>query len=593
MARYNGMTLARHILVPRIRRGQRKKRPRIPWEQRKKADKAAKDERARMDKAVQKWISRILTGAAQLAKDFDKKPRYFLDVLFQGGVKLVQPRVKTNPWNAFKWLKSRELHQAGTPLSLMEMNQQYKAEYAKLTELKKEMNVKEYEWLNKEDRRRKARRPNARSRARDVGNVIANLEAMIESATMRTGVDGFFLLVRNTHDNYMQPHWYFTNDSINDYMNFAIKGGWDRNRVGGKIEAFAVAGCDAANLTSDMTVIERANFLKTAISRNRFVSHLLSVDTRYTYMRLEKAIGDNSPKRIFYGNFDAAVTLKYRVVLEGWPLGRIENLSKVSSSVPPLEKALNMIRNGECGFRRMTDDEYTKWKSAYLANLPNVQSEPPKTADDGVERHANGRRVRNDKNVARGPRGGKSKSATTGRKGTSRAQRSVDATDDTGAPTPPPSHPPPEPPAHTPTPPPEPPARTPTSPAEPPAARPLDQPQLPRTPSPFPDTSVIDPRILNATPPGRVSINNHSGPSDPNSGPGSDGTAGRRPQRSRLPPAPLNPLLDPPAKNTKQRKAGVSKRGRGGGVKNTEGRNDAASNACPKPTPAYRGATSS
>uniref|UniRef100_A0A0W0GER1 Uncharacterized protein n=1 Tax=Moniliophthora roreri TaxID=221103 RepID=A0A0W0GER1_MONRR len=291
------------------------------------------------------------------------------------------------------------IHVAGMPLSLMEMNQQYKAKYTKLTKLEKEMNMKEYEWLNKEDRCRKARQPNTCSHARDVSNIIANLEA-IPQCEQGSMASSFF---------------------INDYMNFAIKGRWDRNRVGGKIEVFAVAGCDAANLTSDMTVIECANFLKTPIRDELQKS-------------FQKAIRDNSLKCIFYGNFDATVTL-----------------NKVSSSVPSLEKALNMIQNGECGFCHMTDDEYTKWKSAYLANLPNIQSKPLMTADDG-------------------PRGGKLKSATTGHKGTPRAQRSVDATDNTETPMPLPSHPPAEPPAHMPTPPPEPPACTPTSPAEPPVA---------------------------------------------------------------------------------------------------------------------------
>ncbi|EEB89013.1 hypothetical protein MPER_12943 [Moniliophthora perniciosa FA553] len=141
MAKYNGLTLARHILVPRVRRAQRKKRPRIPWRQRKTVLEKAKDAREKMNRAVQKWISKIRSHAAQLAKDFDRKPRYFLDLLFQGGVKLVRPRVKTNPWNAFKWLKSRELHEAGTPLTLMEINEKYKDEYGQLSKVDKDVLV--------------------------------------------------------------------------------------------------------------------------------------------------------------------------------------------------------------------------------------------------------------------------------------------------------------------------------------------------------------------------------------------------------------------------------------------------------------------
>uniref|UniRef100_A0A0W0G5V5 Uncharacterized protein n=1 Tax=Moniliophthora roreri TaxID=221103 RepID=A0A0W0G5V5_MONRR len=212
------------------------------------------------------------------------------------------------------------------------------------------------------------------------------------------------------------------------------------------------------------------------------------------------------------------VTLKYRVVLENWPLGKIENLSKVSSAVAPLERALAMIKEGKCGFHRMEDGEYAKWKSAYLANLPNIQSEP-QVDKNAIQRHSNGRRVQNDKNTTRGPREKNSKSAKTGGKGSKAKKRTAKAMEHDETSAPPACSPTPTSPTRSPTPPtcsPTSPTRSPTCSStcsSTPLAQCLDQPQPQRLPSPFPDPSAIDPWILNTTPPpGCTNLN--SGPAD-------------------------------------------------------------------------------
>uniref|UniRef100_A0A0W0FG61 Uncharacterized protein n=1 Tax=Moniliophthora roreri TaxID=221103 RepID=A0A0W0FG61_MONRR len=133
----------------------------------------------------------------QLAVDFKKKPCYFLDMLFQGGIKL--------------WLKSCELHKAGTPLALIEITQQFKGKYKKLTDLEKEVLVKEYEQLNKKDCQKNAQCPNSHRHALDIANTLANVENMLESLSLRAGLDAMLVAVRNTHNNYMDPHWFFTN----------------------------------------------------------------------------------------------------------------------------------------------------------------------------------------------------------------------------------------------------------------------------------------------------------------------------------------------------------------------------------------------
>jgi hypothetical protein len=49
----------------------------------------------------------------------------------------------------------------------------------------------------------------------------------------------------------MRPQWYFTTEAMENYMKIASKK-WSTHDVGTKVEAFAVAGCDALSRCSTM-----------------------------------------------------------------------------------------------------------------------------------------------------------------------------------------------------------------------------------------------------------------------------------------------------------------------------------------------------
>ncbi|KAK7030306.1 hypothetical protein VNI00_014228 [Paramarasmius palmivorus] len=579
MVRYQGYSLAKRFVCPRMRRAHRAKRAFLPVAQRKEVAKEALSNAQKLNSAIAKLVANVYAQANQLAKDFDKKPRWFIDVLFHGGLRPTRPRI-INSFNAFKWLKSRELHEAGTPLPLIEITKQFKHEYDVLNATEKQMLVQQYLQLHEEDRQKLAIRPNNRARAQDVASVATNMSAMMEGLSLRAGLEGMFVLVRNTHENLMRPQIYTTNNALLDYMPLATKGGWDTNKVLGKLEAFSVAGCDVANMSSTMTAVEHANFLKTSI-RNELQKSF------------QTALGDGAPTRIFYGNFDAQVTLKHRVVLDNWPLGKIENLSKVSSSLPPLQKTLEMLQNGECGFRRLSDEEYDQWRTTYLANLVlNPTDVRPQPDEHGVMRHPNGRRVRADAGRGRGPRGGKTQTqsaqkntASTRARGS--ASAASPATQQTADPnvtdsTRPPVQLPPTPARSTSPNPPvndSPPPAINDSPPSPPIndspppspnrdSTPLPTPARLAPPAPGPplDPSVLDPRILAAS---GISINPNPGLNG-NQEDGSDGSVSR-PTRDRRPPQ-LNPLLDPPAKTKKgASRGGAAARG-GKGGKGSRGR---------------------
>ena len=63
-----------------------------------------------IDEAVCEWKASTMTLATDLARRFNKKPCYFLDLFFQNGVHLVHKKTKINTHNAFLSMKAQELH---------------------------------------------------------------------------------------------------------------------------------------------------------------------------------------------------------------------------------------------------------------------------------------------------------------------------------------------------------------------------------------------------------------------------------------------------------------------------------------------------
>jgi hypothetical protein len=62
-----------------------------------------------IDAAVDEWFTSTMAKVNELAAQFNKKPRYFLDIFFHGGARMVHHHEKVNPHNAFMSLKAQEL----------------------------------------------------------------------------------------------------------------------------------------------------------------------------------------------------------------------------------------------------------------------------------------------------------------------------------------------------------------------------------------------------------------------------------------------------------------------------------------------------
>jgi hypothetical protein len=83
----------------------------IPAQQRQEKKEACEEKQQAIDDTVGEWYSYTIVKANDLAQRFDKKPRYFLDIFFQGGARMVNHHSKVNVHNAFKSMKAQELHE--------------------------------------------------------------------------------------------------------------------------------------------------------------------------------------------------------------------------------------------------------------------------------------------------------------------------------------------------------------------------------------------------------------------------------------------------------------------------------------------------
>ena len=104
------MPLAKSLHLPTSRKWHTvSRRAPLTDAQRKERSAASHKRQAEIDNAVRTWKATTLTLATDLARHFNKKPHYFLNLFFQGGVHLVHKQTKVNQHNVFLSMKAQEL----------------------------------------------------------------------------------------------------------------------------------------------------------------------------------------------------------------------------------------------------------------------------------------------------------------------------------------------------------------------------------------------------------------------------------------------------------------------------------------------------
>ncbi|KAJ7189956.1 hypothetical protein GGX14DRAFT_373271 [Mycena pura] len=228
---------------PRIRNGPHPKTAPRTAEQLKAKREAHAEKQAQIDAEVGDWFSATLKKAEELGERFDMKPRYFLDMFFQGGARMVHHQEKVNAYNAFKHEKAVEIH-GDKPKTGAQLHEDHYSEYQQLTEAEKAELIERF--LGEKARNYTLRRDTPRAKIQDIANIVRNIKMLLTGLKQRAGIEGFFLIVRNTAEFHMPPEWYFTCRELEEYMPIATRKKWDTGEVGAKVEAFAVAGMDTA-----------------------------------------------------------------------------------------------------------------------------------------------------------------------------------------------------------------------------------------------------------------------------------------------------------------------------------------------------------
>ncbi|KAK1219018.1 hypothetical protein PQX77_018270 [Marasmius sp. AFHP31] len=314
----------------------------------------------------------------QLGKLYNKKPRYFLDMFFQGGVRVSKPSKKPNPFNAFKSRKSKQRRAAGlSPMTVQQIQTEFKDEYDSLTPEGRKKMVNDFEAERDLDTRERIKAPSVKEKMADTSSSITQATGILKGHKLRVGSEAMLLVVKNRPERIMKPQWFFMDDRIRRYLPTILRG-FDCATVGKKVEALAVVRCDATALIKNQK--DQADALKTECS--------LLIQEALDEACSTKGLG------MQYEQFDKLTTLHFSVVCEGWPPALpFQKPVSFGGNTNQLFMLRDSWRDGVARFRRLDRDEFEEWKAARMKGI----------ADGTVV--VKTRKKRNDAGKPRGKRG--------------------------------------------------------------------------------------------------------------------------------------------------------------------------------------------
>ncbi|KAJ6550324.1 hypothetical protein B0H19DRAFT_1093671 [Mycena capillaripes] len=306
----------------------------------------------RIDARVQQWMESTNELATTLGKEFELSTRYFLDIFFQGGAHMINHQEAINPYNAFRGLKSMEIREQGLVMSAPELHAHFFDDYSKLTKQEKDDLCEKWEEVRSTNFR--LRRDTPHAKIQDVSNVVRNMKMLLSALSQRVGIEGFFCIVKNNVEFKMEPEWYFTSRELEQYMDIATRKKWVTGEVGMKLEAFAIAGCDPANMLR--TSKQKTDWMKGEI-RSLLAKNLVDV-SKVTNARLG------------WTWWEEDVVQRYGVVLDGWTAGdQITDPSNLSTSQTVIRTLLDAVRTDKCAFRKLGPLEAAERKAKWDAEV--------------------------------------------------------------------------------------------------------------------------------------------------------------------------------------------------------------------------------
>ncbi|KAJ8088989.1 hypothetical protein PM082_014236 [Marasmius tenuissimus] len=326
----------------------------------------------------------------KLATTWKMKPQYFLDMVYQGGVRLTKPANNLNPFNAFKAVKAYERREAGeTPMSLLEIQTKYRPEYDALDKKGLDDMLKKYATIKDEERREKIKRPSLKEKMADVAGSLSNVSAILQALKTRVGIEAMLLVVRNRPEDYMSPRWILTDDRLMEYLHVLLRY-WNPVYIGQKLEAFAVSKFNMA--LACKTTKEYAELLKKMI-------------TRSIQDGLDEACSTNN-LTMQYERFDKLITQQYGVVIEGWPTNLpFQQPGGFHNDTEQLSQLEQAWKSGTAHFRKLPVEEHLEWKAQRAQGIQDgsiTLKTRKKRCDAGTKRPRKGKEKANGKAKGQG-----------------------------------------------------------------------------------------------------------------------------------------------------------------------------------------------
>ncbi|KAL0058670.1 hypothetical protein AAF712_014640 [Marasmius tenuissimus] len=283
-----------------------------------------------------------------LGKEHKKDPKYFSDMFFQGGVRIGKPPREPSSFNVFVSEKAQTLRKAGGPaMTVQQIQKLFKDEYRNQTPAERKKMMKSFQERRDLDARERLKRPSVKEKIADASSSIGQVAGVLKGLKMRVGVEAMVLVVKNRPEKIMKPQWIFTDDRIRRYLPTIMRG-WDTARVGKKVEALAVAGCDPTKLIKNTK--DQANALKKECTQ-------LIQDTL------------------------------------GWPKGLpFQKMSSFGGSTDPLFILRDAWRDGDAKFRKLDEEEFEAWKDNRVKGIQDgsiVLKPRKKRRDAGQKRGKN------------------------------------------------------------------------------------------------------------------------------------------------------------------------------------------------------------
>ncbi|KAJ7730225.1 hypothetical protein DFH07DRAFT_781667 [Mycena maculata] len=282
---------------PKACHGESKEHPPLTAEKCKENREKRKEKQDGMDQALAAWWEGSVALANDLSTCYKQKPKYFLEMMFQGSARMANSQSKIDPYNALRAEKAAE---CGEVKDTPTLHTDYFDEYKTLTEEEKDALVKRFR--DTKTREVKLRCNTPCRKIQDVVNIVRNIKLLMVGLGTCVGVEGFFCIDRNSSDFHMQPQWFFTSRKLEQYMPIATCRKWVT------VEIFCIRAS------------RRPTSSKAGVREG--LTEKLSV---------VGIMGD--PKaQMAYVWYEEDIVQKYGVILMGWTFPELVNPSELSTS---------------------------------------------------------------------------------------------------------------------------------------------------------------------------------------------------------------------------------------------------------------------